>query len=328
MKLISGLRIAEYCAWAGLALVAATSIHAQTYPSKVVRVIVPYVPGGAGDIIARIVGQKLTEAWGQQVVVENRPGATGMIGAAAVAKAAPDGYTILLGYTSEIAINPSLFRKMAYDPSRELTPVTMAGVLPLVLVANPSLPVRSVKDIIALAKARPGEIIYGSAGNGTPAHLGMEYLKRVAKVDMTHVPYKGGAEVVAAVVGGHVMLFFSGIPPAIPHVKSGRLRAVAVSIRQRVSSLPDVPTVAESGFPGFDIAAWFGYFAPAGAPRAVVTKLNSSVNAILRNPEVVKLFEQQGIVISEMTPEQFAAFIRGEAQKYARIVKESGAGVE
>lgn len=314
-----------------VALLAISSCGAwgQTYPSKPVRVIVPYVPGGAGDIMARVIGQKMTESWGRQVIVENRPGATGMIGAAAAAKAAPDGHTLLLGYTSEIAINPSLFSKMTYDPAKELTPIAMAGVLPLLLVSNPSLPVKSVRELIALAKARPGEITYGSAGNGTPAHLGMEYLKRTAKVDMIHVPYKGGAEVVSAIIGGHVMLFFSGIPPAIPHVKTGKLRALAVSTARRVPMLADTPTVTESGgIRGFDIAAWFGYFAPAGTPKDIINKVNAAVNAILRNPDIARQFERQGIVISEMSLEQFASFIDAETRQYGRLVKESGARAE
>ncbi|MGH8617728.1 MAG: Bug family tripartite tricarboxylate transporter substrate binding protein [Burkholderiales bacterium] len=301
---------------------------AQQYPQKPVRVIVSYAPGGAGDVMARVFGQKLAESWGQQMIVDNRPGANGMIGAAAVARAAPDGYTFLFGYVSEVAINPSLYAKMAYDPAKELVPVAMGGVLPLLLVSNPSLPAKSVRDLLRLAKARPGELTYGSAGYGSPAHLGAEYLKRTAGVDITHVPYKGGAEVVTAILSGQVMVFFSGIPPAIAHVRSGRLRALAVSTAGRVPGLEEVPPVAESGVKGFDMAGWFGYFAPAGTPREVVDKLASGVSAILRQPETGRLFVQQGIVIAEMGPEKFAPFIQAEAQKYARIIRESGAKAE
>ena len=321
-------RIASLFASSTLALagtLSAGAALAQAWPAKPVRVIVPYVPGGSGDIMARIFAVRMSEAWGQSVVVENRPGATGMIGANVVAKAAPDGYSLLLGYVSEVAINPGLFPKMTYDPAKELTPIAMAGVLPLIFVANPSLPVRSVRDLLALAKARPGQITYGSAGNGTPAHLGTEYLKRTAGVDMVHVPYKGAAEVVSAIIGGHVMVFFSGIPPAIPHVKSGKLRALAVSTATRVPSIPDVPTVAESGSPGFDVGAWFGYFAPTGTPREVINRVSSTVATILRNPEIVRQFEPLGIVIAEMGPEKFAPFIESEMRKYAKLIKESGA---
>jgi tripartite-type tricarboxylate transporter receptor subunit TctC len=309
------------------ALTGCMEAWAQVFPSKAVRVVVPYAPGGAGDIMARTIALRLTESWGQQVIVENRPGAAGMIGAAAVAKANPDGYTVLLGYTSEIAVNPSLYRKMAYDPLQDLAPVTLAGILPLLLVSNPSLPVRTVRDIVTLARTRPGEMTYGSAGSGTPAHLGMEYLKRTAGIDITHIPYKGGSEVVTAILGGHVMLFFSGIPPAIPHVKSGRLRPIAVSTRQRARILPDVPTVEQSGIRGFDLSGWFGYFVPTGTPREVIDKFHAAVNSILMTPEVVKQFDQQGIITMNMTPEAFSSFIRSEFQKYSKIVRESGAQV-
>ena len=324
-KTIAGVCGIAVCACA-LAITAPAA--AQSYPQKPVRVIVGYAPGGAGDVMARVFGQKLAESWGQQMIVDNRPGANGMIGAAAVARAAPDGYTFLFGYVSEVAINPSLYSKMTYDPARELTPVAMGGVLPLLLVSNPSLPAKSVRDLIRLAKTRPGELTYGSAGYGSPAHLGAEYLKRSAGVDITHVPYKGGAEVVTAILSGQVMVFFSGIPPAIAHVRSGRLRALAVSTAGRVPGLEEVPPVAESGVTGFDMAGWFGYFAPTGTPREVTDKLASGVGAILRQPETGRLFVQQGIVIAEMGPEKFAPFIQAEAQKYARIIRESGAKAE
>ena len=311
-----------------IAVALSFTTHAQTYPSKPVRVIVPYPPGGAGDIIARTIGQKLSQAWGQQVVVENRPGAAGMIGAAQAAKSPADGYTLLLGYTAEIAINPKLYSKIAYDPEKELVPVAMGGILPLLLVSNPSLPVKSVKDIIALAKAKPNQVIYGSAGYGSPAHLGMEYLKRTAKVEITHVPYKGGAEVVTAIMTGDVMLFFSGIPPAIPFVNSGRLRALAVSTKNRFQGLPNIPTVAESGVPGFDLSGWFGYFVPTGTPQDMIEKLNSSISATLKGEDLAKQFLQQGILIDQMNPEQFGTYIRNETQKYARLIKESGARTE
>lgn len=309
-------------------LVAVPAAIAQTFPGKLVRVIVPYSPGGSGDIMARVIGQRLAQSWGQQVIIENRPGANGMIGAAAAAKAVPDGYTLLLGYTSEIVINPSLYRKLAYDPAKELDPITMAGTLPLLLIGNPSFPAKGLKDLVALARARPGDVLYGSAGIGSPAHLGMEYLGRLTRTSMTHVTYKGGADAVLAVIGGQVMVFFSGIPPAIPHVQSGRLRALAVSTAARVAVLPNVPTVAESGAPGFDMTAWFGYFAPTGTPAEAVNRVAEGVGAALRDAQIVRQLEAQGIVVVEMAPARFSEFVRRDAQQYARIIREAGVALQ
>ena len=233
-----------------------------------------------------------------------------------------------MGYTAEIAINPTLYSKITYDPAKDLIPVAMGGVLPLLLISNPTLPVKSVRELIALAKARPNQIIYGTAGYGSPAHLGMEYLKSTAHVEITHVPYKGGAEVVTAIMTGDVMLFFSGIPPAIPFVNAGKIRALAVSTKNRFQGLPTIPTVAESGLPGFDLSGWFGYFVPTGTPHDVIEKVNNGVNTALRGEELAKQFLQQGILIDPMSAEQFAAFIRNETQKYAHLIRESGARAE
>jgi len=318
---------AEICLAGALSMVP-SQILAQGYPAKPVRVIVPYAAGGAGDIMARVYGQKLAELLAQPFVVDLRPGAAGMLGTAAVAKSAPDGYVVLLGAQAETTVNQNLYSRMSYDPLKDLLPVAMAGILPLVLVVTPALPASSVKEYVALARGRPGELTYGTAGHGTTAHLGMEYLRRAMGIDLVHVTYKGGSEVVTAVAGGHVMSFLSGIPPALPHIQSGRLRAIGISTKDRVHVLADVPTLAEGGIKGFDIANWFGYFVPAGTARDVVARLNSGVQTAIKDPEVRKILERQGIVPAATTPDEFARFTASEAKKYAQIIRDSGIRIE
>ena len=297
---------------------------AQPYPAKPIRIVVTLAPGGTADILARIVAQKLNEAWGQQVVVDNRPGASGMIGAELVAKAPPDGYTLLMGYNAEITINQSLVKKMAYDPVRSFTPVTIAGTTPMILVVHPSLPTKNLKELIALARARPGELAYGSAGSGSTPHLGAELLKHMARVEITHVPYKSAALVMPELIGGQVAMLFSGMPLAMPHVRSGRLRALAVSTEARSPATPDVPTVAESGYPGFDITNWFGIFVPAGTPKEIVDALYKEVARGVSAPEVKDRLAKEGGGINPLTPAEYARFIQSEITKYAKIVKEAG----
>ena len=297
----------------------------QPYPVKPIRVIVPYSPGGTTDILTRAVGLKLTVAWGQQVIVDHRPGASGMIGAEAVAKAAPDGYTLLMAYVAEIAIMPGMMKKMAYDPLRDLAPVTLGAITPMVLVTHPSLPVKTVKDFIALSRARPGELPYASAGHGSPAHLAFEWMKRAARISITHVPYKGAAPALIDLLGGHVVIYFSGMPPAMPHVRSAKLRALAVSTATRSPAAPDVPTVAEAGIAGFDVPTWFGVLVPAATPRDVVAKLNAGITQALRAPDVRDQMAREGAETSPTTPDEFAAFIRIETEKFAKIIKDSGA---
>src|SRR6185437_10057035 len=257
---------------AAIALFALTAVAARgdTFPSRPIRIVVPFAAGGATDLIARVVGQKLTESLGQAVVVENRPGASGMIGADLVAKAPPDGYTLLMASTAEIAINPSLYSKMSYDPQKDLAPITLAGVTPLILVVNPASPLHSVADIVKEAKAHPGTISFASAGNGSVQHLSGELVKVLTSTDMVHVPYKGAAPALTDVLSGQVTMFFSGMPPAMPHVKSGKLRALAVTTPKRSPAAPDVPTMAEAGVQGFDISNWFGLLAPAGTPPGIL----------------------------------------------------------
>jgi len=301
-----------------------TPAIAQSYPAKPIRIVVTLAPGGTADILARIVAQKLNEVWGQQVVVDNRPGASGMIGAEIVAKAPPDGYTLLMGYNAEITINQSLMKKMAYDPMRNFTPVTIAGTTPMILVVHPSLPAKSLKELIALARARPGELAYGSAGSGSTPHLGAELLKHMAHVDITHVPYKSAALVMPELIGGQVAMLFSGMPLAMPHVRAGRLRALAVSTAARSPATPEIPTVAESGFPGFDITNWFGIFVPAGTPKEIVDALYQEIARGVSAPDVKDRLAKEGGGINPLTPAAYAQFIQLEIAKYARIVKEAG----
>ena len=303
----------------------AGAAFAQAYPTKPIRIVVPYAPGGTADMLSRAVAQKLSGAWGQQVLVDNRPGASGMIGADAVAKAAPDGYTVLLAYTAEIAIMPGLMKKMAYDAQRDLAPVTLGAITPMVLVIHPSLPSRTLKEFIALARARPGELPYASAGSGSPAHLAFELMQRAAKISMTHVPYKGAAPALVDLIGGHVVIYFSGMPPAMPHVRAGKLRALAVSTAKRSPAATDLPTVAEAGIPGFDVPTWFGILVPAATPKDIIQKLNGGVAQALRSPDVREQMAREGAETAPNSPEEFAAFIRNETTKFAKIIKESGA---
>jgi len=303
---------------------AALPATAQTYPARSIRIVVPYSPGGGTDIVARIIGQKLGEAWGQQVVIDNRPGASGMIAGDIVAKSAPDGYTLLMGYTGDVAINLSLFKKMSFHPVKNFTPVTLAAVAPMIFVLHPSLPANSVKQVIALARANPGQLPYASAGVGQPGHLAFELLQRDAKIQITHVPYKGGAPAVTDLVGGHVVMFFSGIMPAIPHVRTGKLRAIAVSTAKRSPVAPEVPTMIEAGMRGFDLPTWYGVLAPAGTPKDIVAKLTAEISRALTQPDVKERLSREGAEAAPNTPEQFAQFIQSEIAKYATIIKEAG----
>ena len=311
--------------WACCAAVAfAGNAPAQGYPAKQVRVIAPYAPGGALDLTARTVGQKMQESMKQTIVVDNRPGAGGVIGADLVAKAAPDGYTVLLASPAEIAILPHL-QKMPYNVQKDLAPVSMAVITPLVLVVNPSLPVKNVKELIALARTRPGELTYASAGTGGVQHLAGELLKITMKIDMIHVPYKGAGPVMPDLIGGHVPMFFSGMPPAMPHVRAGKLRALAVTTTRRSPAAPDVPTMGEAGVPGFDISNWFAYFVPAATPKDVVARLNTEVNRGLRMKDVKDKLANVGAETVGTSPEELDKFVRAESDKFANLIKLSGA---
>ena len=301
---------------------------ADAYPAKPVRFVVAFPPGGGTDIIARSIAQKLTERIAQQVVVDNRPGAGGNIGTDIVAKSAPDGYTMLMGSAGPLAINASLFGKMPFDPIKDLAPVTLAASTPNVLVVHPSLRAATVKELIALAKARPGEINFASSGHGTPAHLAGELFNSMAGVKMVHVPYKGAAPALADLLGGQVQLMFSTMPPALPHVKDGKLRALAVTSAKRSPAAPDLPTLDEIALPGFEANTWHGVVVPAGTPATIVARLNREIVAILHLPEVVERLSGQGAEPVGSTPEEFAAYIRSETLKWAKVVRDSGAKAE
>jgi tripartite-type tricarboxylate transporter receptor subunit TctC len=314
---------------AAAACVCATApASAQDYPTRPIRYIVPFAAGGMTDILGRIFGQKLSEAWGQQVIVDNRPGAAGGIGSDIAAKAPPDGYTILGGTISSHAINVSLYSKLPYDPVRDFAPITLYVSLPNMLVVHPSLPVKSVRDLIALAKAKPKQLTFASAGNGTSQHLSGELFNVMAGVELVHVPYKGSGPGLADLVGGQVLLFFDNITTSLPLAKSGKIRPIAVTTARRASVMPELPTIAESGLAGYDVSSWQGVFAPAGTPRPIVTKLNAQIVKILATPEVRERLTSLGADPVGNTPEQFAAYVKAEIAKWAPIVKASGARVD
>jgi tripartite-type tricarboxylate transporter receptor subunit TctC len=313
---------------AALLALSAAAAGAQTYPSKPIRLVVPFPAGGSLDVVARAIGQKLSEAWGQPIVVDNRPGAGGNIGADLVAKSRPDGYTILEGALSTHAVNVSLYSRMPYDPVRDFDPITLVAVTPNVLVLNPSVPANNVKELIAYAKANPGKLSFASGSNGSAGHLAGELFKTEAGVDMVHVPYKGAAPAMQDLLAGRVQLMFDNLANSMQQVRAGKLRALAVTTARRSTLVPDLPTLSEAGLPGFDISTWWGFLAPAGTPREIVAKWNAEVARILATPEMKAFFAQQGAEPSPTSPEAFGAMIQSEIAKYAKIVKASGAKVD
>lgn len=301
---------------------------AQGYPSKPIRFIVPYAPGGSTDIVARLLAQKLAEALGQQVLVDNRPGAGGSIGADLVAKSPPDGYTMVTAVTGIMAINQFLYRKLPFDPEKDFAPVTQVGSLPLILVVHPSIPAKNVKELIAIAKAKPGQLNYGSSGVGTATHMTTELFKTMAGVDIVHIPYKGSGQVMGDIVGGQLALIFDQIVSSLPHVQAGKLRMLAITSSKRFQSLPDVPTVAESSVPGYESISWAGVAVPAGTPKEIVARLHAEIVKVLAMPDIRERFVRDGIEPIGSTPEQFAEHIRRERIKWAKVVKDSGARAE
>jgi tripartite-type tricarboxylate transporter receptor subunit TctC len=302
--------------------------QAQTYPVRGVRIVVPYPPGGGNDLLGRPIAQKLSEKWGQNVAIDNRGGASGMIGADVVAKSAPDGYTILLCASPECALNVTLYPRMAYNPTRDFAPVTQLAVSSLVLVAHPSLPVRSVKDYLALAKVQPGELTYSTVGAGSPHHIAGEWMKLLTGIKINHVPYKGGGPQLIDLIGGHVHSGFVALPVVAPHAKSGRVRLVAVTTAKRSPTIPDVPTLAESGLAGFDISQWYGVVVPAGTPANINTKLHADLAELLRLPDVNSRMADMGAEPVGSNPVQFGEFIRAEIAKYQKLVKATGITIE
>ena len=308
-------------------LAVATSAPAQ-YPTKPIKLIVPFPPAGSTDLSARAVAGKLGERLGQPVIIENKPGAGGNIGTDVVAKAPPDGYTLLVGTVGTHAINPSLYSKMPYDHIKDFVPVILLSSTPNVLVVYPGLPVNSVADVIKLAKAKPGELNFASSGSGTSIHLSGELFKSMAGLQITHIPYKGSGPMQIDLISGQVNMSFDNLSAAMAQIKGGKLKALAVTGKQRSPMLPDVPTVAESGLPGYEAISWNGVFAPAGTPKEIVDKLAREIDAILKTPETRKFFAEQGGEVGGGTPDQLAAFVRAETAKWSKVVKESGAKVD
>jgi tripartite-type tricarboxylate transporter receptor subunit TctC len=304
------------------------AVFAQAFPAKPVRVIVPFAAGGTTDIVTRILAQRLTESWGQQLLVDNRPGAGGNIGSELVAKSPADGYTILMATVATHGINASLYRKIPYDPISDFMPITLVASTPSVLMLNPAVPANSVKDLIALAKAKPGQLNFGSPGNGSSHHLAGELFDSMAGVKMTHVPYKGTAAALIDVMAGQIQLTFDTLPSAMPYVKGNKLKAIAVTSAKRTRSLSDLPTVSEAGVPGYEVTSWYGALAPAGTPPDVVKKLNADFVRTIRIPEVSEKMIEAGADPVANTPEQFAGFIRSELKKWAKVVQDSGARVD
>ena len=309
-------------------MTAAAAAHAQNYPAKPVRVITPFTAGSAIDTLARVLGQKLGDTWGQQVVIDNRIGANGIIGTEAAAKAPPDGYTVYLGNISTLAVNPHLYLKLPYDALRDFAPVTMAATIPVVLVVHPSLPVKSVRELIALAKARPGQLNYASGGTGSAQHLPMEMLRVDAGVDIVHVPYKGLGPAFSDVLGGQVPMMFTGVSNVVPYMKSGRLRVLAIGSPKRSTTLPEVPTVAEAGVPGFDFDSWTGYLVPVAAPKEVIARLHADIVRALNAPEVRDKLVTLGFDLVGSTPDAFAALIRNDIARFGRLIKAAGIRAE
>ena len=326
MKSASLLRLA--CA-ALLVLVAVpVCAQSQEYPVRPIRLIVGFVPGGVADLLTRSLGQKLTEAWGQQVIVDNRAGAGGILAMQIAAKAAPDGYTLLVCSNGPIIITPALRKgALPYDPIRDYKAITSAASVPIVITVQPAHPARSVQDLIRLAKAKQGPVMsYASTGFGTMPHITGELFKRVAGVDLTHVPYKGGNDAMIALLGGHVQVSFGAISTALAHIRSGRLRPLGVSSLKRLAAIPDVPAIAEAGLPGFEVVQWFGVFAPAGMSPAIVRKVNGELVRILRSAEVNDHFSRQGVELLNSTPDEFALRVKAELPKWTRLLTEMNIG--
>ena len=306
-----------------IANVSAVSAQSQPYPNKPIKIISPFATGGIADTFSRVVGQGLSESLGQPVVVENKTGGGGNIGADFVAKAPADGYTLVMGNIGSHAVNPYLMKNMPYDPLKDFEPVAYVLDAEGLLVVNPTIPVKNVNELIAYVKARPGQVSYGSGGMGTTSHLAGELFKSLAKVDMTHIPYKGNAPAITDLIGGQTQVMFATMPTVLPYVKTDKLKALAVIGSSRASSLPDMPTVAET-LPGFDVSNWIGIFAPAGTPKPIINKLNAEIIKIMQQPAVQKRLETEGAKFKPMTPEAFGAFQKNEALKWAKTIKDSG----
>ncbi|CAB3730614.1 MULTISPECIES: Bug family tripartite tricarboxylate transporter substrate binding protein [Achromobacter] len=316
-------------ALSGLALVCATGLSlAQGYPNKPIRLVVPFPPGGGTDVLAREAAVKVASNTGWNIVTENRPGSGGNIGVDTVAKSDPDGYSLVLGQTSNLAINPTLYAKLPYDPEKDLSAIGLIADAPLVIVVPAGSPLKSLDDMIAAAKAKPGILNYASSGNGTVSHLAAVQLQNAAGIQLTHIPYKGAAQASNDLIGGQIDMYLSSVPTLIGHVRNGKMRALAVTSAQRVPDLPDVPTIAERGYPGFEAVTWFGLAAPKGVPKDIVDRLNAEFNKALQSKELSVKYQEQGARVLTGTPEDFATLIRDDRARWGKIVKDSGARVE
>jgi tripartite-type tricarboxylate transporter receptor subunit TctC len=304
--------------------VASFPIAAADYPVKAVRLVVPFAAGGSTDLLARNVAQRLNEAWKQPVVVDNRAGGGGIVGSEHVMKSAPDGYTLLLGTVTTHAVSVSLYRKLPFDPQRDFAPITEIAIIPQLLSVHPSIPVRSVKELVALARARPNELNYGTAGAGSASHMAMELLQSMAKVKMVHVPYKGTGPALVELLGGHLGLMFDVIMTSLPHLQTGKLRTLGVSSLQRSPITPDVPTIAESGYPGYEAIVWFGLFAPAGTPTDVVRKINEETARTLKSVKMREVLASQGLEVVASSPADFANRVSAEVAKWRKVIQEAG----
>jgi len=316
------------CALLVLSAVLAPAVSAQPFPSKPVKLVIPFPPGGSLDNVGRLLAQKISESWGQQVVVENKPGAGGNIGADAVAKSPPDGYTVVMGALSTHAVNPSLYSTMPYDAVKDFAPLSLVAITPNVLIVKTGTPITSVRELVAYAKANPGKTNFGSGSNGSAGHLAGELFKIETGTDVMHIPYKGGAPALAALLAGDTQFMFDNLANAMAQVKGGTVRAIAVTTAQRSKLVPELPTMAEGGLAGFDISTWFGLMAPAGTPPDVVARWNAEIVKALNAPDVREKMLAQGAEPAPMTTQEFAAFIARERDKYAKIVKASGAKVD
>ncbi len=306
----------------------APGAQAQPYPNKPIRMIVGFPPGGGTDVVARVIGQKLSEWYGQTVVVENRAGATGTIGADVLAKSPPDGYTLMMGHANSHAIAPNLMSKLPYDPIKDFAPVSYVGYVPNVLSLHPSVPAKSMKELVTLLKNNPGKYTYASSGNGSSQHLSGEMFKLLTGTSILHVPYKGSGDAIKDLLAGTVSMNFDTMPPVLEHIKAGKLRGLGISTPKRLAQLPDVPTFTEEGLTGFEILNWYGVMAPAATPKDIVNKLAADINKAMREPDVRARLEQVGTQLRELSPEEFGAFMRAELAKYAKLVKDANIRLE
>ena len=297
----------------------------QAYPARPVRLIIPFPPGGSTDIVGRVAAQNLTELWGVQVLVDNRGGASGQIGVELAAQSAPDGYTLVIGHIGTFGVNPSLYPKLRYDAIKDFSPISLIARVPNMLAVHPSLPVKTVKQLVDMAKARPGTLNYGSSGSGSNPFLCVEFFKMLTKTDIVHIPYKGTGPMLTDLISGQISLTINGVPPLLPHVKSKRLNAIAVASDKRLSILPDLPTIKESGVPEYEVTQWYGMLAPVNTPGVIVSKVNADIQKFLVRPDTAAKMSSEGAIPAGSTPEQFGALIRAEIERWAKVVKATGA---